>query len=221
MTFCNLIGAQLFMHQEQTDCMQPDVYIVFVLPYKHHVDAISGQKDKQPLESTIGRVPLSKHYVVRSYSNPDSAKEQTKNNGREQPDFAECNYSECLKKLVTHQYNEAAKKVEEFYVNVKENLNNEQSKVRKAVVKHQSETEKFFRNLDINIKHQLDTGRECESQLTNALERLKSGDSSALAVIKKIQDRITSLEKENVRLELCVQREDSKIPMSSESLSTS
>ena len=188
------------------------VYIVFVLHYKHHIDAIpiSREKDKQPLESTIRRVSLSEHYVVCSYSNPDSG---------EQPNFAELN--EILKRSVTHQYNQAAKKVEEFYVNVKENLINEQSKVREAVVKHQSRTEEFFRNLDIDIKDQLDTACECESQLINALERLKSGDSSALAVIEENQDRITSLEKENIRLELCVQREDSKIPMSSESLSTS
>ena len=200
--------------------MQPDVYMVFVLhyKYKHHVDAIpiSGQKDEQPLESTFGRVSLSKHYVVRSYGNPESGKEQTK-----KPDLPECNYLEILKRSVTRQYNEAAKKVEEFYVNVKENLINEQSKVKEAVVKHQSGTEEFFRNLDIDIKDQLDTARECESQLTNALERLKSGDSSALAVIEENQDRITSLEKKNDRLELCFQREDSKIPMSSESLSTS
>ena len=126
-----------------------------------------------------------------------------------------------LKRSVTQQYNEAAKKVEEFYVNVKETLKNEQANVREAVVKHQSKTEEFFRILDIDIKDQLDTAYECESQLTNALERLKSGDSSALAVLEENQDRITSLEKENVRLEHCVQREDSKIPKSSESLSTS
>ena len=189
-----------------------------MLHYKHHVDAIpiSREKDEQPLESAIERVSLSKHYVVRSYCNPNSGKEQTK-----KPDFPECNYLEILKRSVTQQYNEAAKKVEQFYVNVEETLKNEQGKVREAVVKHQIKTEEFYRNLDIDIKSQLDTARECESQLTNALERLKSGDSLALAVIEENQDRITSLEKENVRLELCVQREDSKIPKSSESLSTS
>ena len=199
------------------------IIIVFVLNYKHHVDAIPicREKDKEPLKSTIGSVSLSEYYQEWSYSNPDSGKEQTKNNEREQPDFAECNDLEILKRSVTHQYNEAAKKVEEFYVNVKETLKNEQAKVREAVVKHQSKTEEFFRILDIDIKDQLDTACECESQLTNALERLKSGDSSALAVLEENQDRLISLEKENGRLELCVQREDRKIPKSSESLSTS
>ena len=193
-----------------------------MLHYKHHVDAIpiSWEKDKEPLKSTIGSVLLSDYYEEWS-CDPDSGKEQTQNNGREQPDFAECNDLEILKRSVTHQYNQAAKKVEQFYVNVKENLKNEQSKVREAVVKHQSKTEEFFRNLDIDIKDQLDTACECESQLTDALERLKSGDSSALAVLEENQDRLISLEKENGRLEICVQREDRKIPKSSESLSTS
>ena len=198
------------------------IIIVFVLNYKHHVDVIpmSQEKDKEPLKSKSGSAVLSDYYDEWS-CNPDSGNEQTQNNEREQADFAECNDLEILKRSVTQQYNQAAKKVEEFYVNVKETLKNEQAKVREAVVKHQSKTEEFFRILDIDIKDQLDTACECESQLTNALERLKSGDSSALAVLEENQDRLISLEKENGRLELCVQREDRKIPRSSESLSTS